>query len=86
MHVCIPSVHINTDSANTVPLLQLTNRIKTSIGVDTDREMILIAHIVTDEDGSVKFKQIEEFTDSKAYLDFFKAIAEAKANRESFVA
>lgn len=47
-----------------------------------NREMILIAQIVTDEDGSLKVKQLEEFTDSKAYLDFFKAIAAAKTKRE----
>ena len=42
--------------------------------------MILISHIVTDEDGSLKVKQLDEFTDSKGYLDSSKAIAEAKAN------
>ena len=47
-----------------------------------NREMIWTAHIVTDEDKSLKVKQVEEFTDSKAYLDFFKAVAEAKAKRE----
>lgn len=41
------------------------------------REMILTAQIVADEDGSLKFKQLDEFTDSKAYLDFFQAIASA---------
>ena len=40
--------------------------------------MILIAHIVTDEDGSLKIKQFDEFVDSKAYLEFLKAVAEAK--------
>lgn len=47
-----------------------------------NREMILIAYIVRDEDGSLKIKQLEEFTDSQAYLDFFKAIAAAKENVE----
>jgi hypothetical protein len=46
------------------------------------REMILISYIVTDEDGSLKVKQLDEFTDSKANLDFFKDVAEAKAIRE----
>lgn len=34
-------------------------------------EMICIAHIVNDDDGSLKIKEAdrEEFTDSKAYLD-----------------
>jgi len=84
-----PTVHSIIEAPGGKVVMHVTNRIKTSIGVNTDREMILIAHIVTDEDGSPKFKQIEEFTDSKAYLDFFKAISEAKANREhepSFVA
>lgn len=53
-----------------------------SFGIEMIREMILTAHIVTDEDGSLKVKQLDEFTDSKAYLDYFKAVAEAKAQRE----
>lgn len=57
--------------------------IKTSIGVDLDREMILVAQVVTDEDGSLKIKESEEFTDSKAYLDFFKATAAAKADEQN---
>ena len=49
--------------------------------------MILITQIVTDEDGSLKIKELEEFTDSKAYLDFFEAVAVAKAkNQRQFVA
>ena len=57
--------------------------------MELNREMMWIAQIVTDEDGSLKVKQVEEFTDSKAYLDFFKAVEEAKTKREhsaSFVA
>ena len=46
------------------------------------RESIVIIQLVTDEDESLKIKQMEEFTDSKIYLEFFKAISEAKANRE----
>ena len=45
------------------------------------RESIMVGQIVTDEDGSLKIKRIEEFTDSKSYLEFFKALAEAKANK-----
>ena len=52
------------------------------IGVDLNREMILVGH-VTDEDGSLQFKQLEEFTDSKAYFDFTKAVAEAKDSRQN---
>lgn len=44
--------------------------------------MVWIAHIVIDEDRSLKISRVEEFTDSKAYLDFFKAVMEAKAKRE----
>ena len=43
------------------------------------RESIFIKHIVTDEDGSLKIKAAEEFTDSKAYLDAIQAVAAAKA-------
>ena len=46
--------------------------------MDFTRESIIIAHIVTDEDGSLKFKQVEDFTDSKTYLDFFQAVAAVK--------
>ena len=34
-------------------------------------------HIVSDEDGSLKIKQMEEFMDSKVELDFAQAIAVA---------
>ena len=46
------------------------------------REMIVTSHIISDEDGSLKVKQLDEFADSKAYLDLSKAIAEAKANQQ----
>lgn len=45
------------------------------------RESIFIVHIVTDEDGSLKIKQIEDFTDSKARIDFLQAVAAAKAKK-----
>jgi hypothetical protein len=51
----------------------------TSIGVENTRESIFIIHLVTDEDGSLKVKQLEEFTDSKAELDFAQAVAAAGA-------
>ena len=38
-----------------------------------------VAHHHTDEDGSLKIKEIEEFADSKTFLDFLNDIAEAKA-------
>ena len=43
------------------------------------RESIFIKHTVTDEDGSLKIKLGEEFTDSKAYLDAAEAVAVARA-------
>jgi hypothetical protein len=55
---------------------------KTVIGVDTIRESIYIAQIVPDENGSLKVKQIEDFTDSKAHLDFVQAVM-AKQSRAS---
>ena len=55
----------------------MTHKAKISIGVESTRESILIVHIVSDEDGSLKIKQVEEFTDSKAELDLVQAITAA---------
>jgi hypothetical protein len=52
---------------------------KTSIGAEMNYESILIAEFVTDEDGSLKVIKLEEFSDSKAELDFIQAIAAAAA-------
>ncbi|KAF9782946.1 hypothetical protein BJ322DRAFT_1022463 [Thelephora terrestris] len=60
-------------------VVHLTSKVNTAIGVQFNREMILIAHAAPDDDGSLKLKQVEEFTDSQAYLDFFKAVTAAKA-------
>ena len=39
-------------------------------------------HIGPDEDGSLKIKQIDDFRDSKVYLELSKAMGEAmQANR-----
>jgi hypothetical protein len=54
----------------------------TSIGVENTRESVCILLFVTDEDGSLKVKQLEEFTDSKAELDFAQAVAVAGAGVE----
>jgi hypothetical protein len=51
--------------------------VKTSIGVEMVHESIFIADIVTDEDGSLKVKRLEGFSDSKAELDFVQAMAAA---------
>ena len=46
-----------------------------------NHESIFIADFATDEDGSLKVKNLEEFTDSKAELDFVQAIAAAGAKK-----
>jgi hypothetical protein len=77
-HVRIPNARIHRIYLSSmVSIPQMTNRSKTSFG-EVNRELIVIADIVTDEDGSLKIKKIEEFTDSKAYLDFHQAIAAKK--------
>ena len=60
----------------------MVNKVKTSIGVDGTRESILIAHIISDEGGTLKVKQMEEFTDSKTELDLVQAIAAAGAKKQ----
>jgi hypothetical protein len=78
-HVCVPNVWIHPIYLyNVAPTTQVTNKTKTSVGVEMTRELIIITDFVTDEDGSLKIKQMEEFTDSKVYLDFYQAIAAAK--------
>jgi len=43
------------------------------------RESIWIVEIVTGEDGSLKIKQIEQFTDSSSYNNLFNAAAEQQS-------
>ena len=62
-----------------VPTPQITNKVNTSVGVEMTLESIFIGHIATDEDGSLKIKLIEEFSDSKVLLDFMQAMAAARA-------
>ena len=77
-HVCISHAWLHPIYLyNVVPTPQMTTKIKTSIGVEMNRESIYILDIVTDEDGSLKIKRMEEFTDSKAYLDFSQAVVAA---------
>jgi hypothetical protein len=59
----------------------MTHKVNTSIGVEMNRESVVIVHIVSDEDGNLKIKRHEEFTDSKAELDFVQAIAAATAKK-----
>ena len=63
---------------NAEPTLQMTINVDTSLGVGVVHESILIVHITTDEGGSLKIEQIEDFIDSKAFLDFVQAVTEAK--------
>jgi hypothetical protein len=59
----------------------MIHEMKTSLGVEGTRESMCISRFVTDEDGSLKIKQLEEFTDSKAELDFVRAITAASAKK-----
>jgi len=42
-------------------------------------EAITISHIVPDENGDLVIKKIEEFIDSKTYLESMQAVAAALA-------
>jgi len=80
VHVRISNVEITSQLLNVVFISQFTNVTKTSVGIDSTYEAITIAEIVTDE-GSLKIKKIEEFIDSKTFLDTTKAIEAAVANK-----
>ena len=41
----------------------------------------MIIQVVTDEDGSLKIGRLEEFTDSKVYLENLQAVSVAKASK-----
>jgi hypothetical protein len=62
-----------------------TTNVKNSGGKEITIESLSIAHIVTDEDGSLKIKRVEEFFDSKTYLEFTQSmgatIGAAAANK-----
>lgn len=45
------------------------------------REAIVIATVVTDDDGSLKIKRVEEFLDSKSQLECMQGIEAAKAKK-----
>ena len=66
---------------NVVFTLQLTTETKTKIGVDGTFELINISHIVTEEDGSLKIKKMEDFVDSKSNIDIIKAYDAALAGK-----
>ena len=54
---------------------------KSVIGVDWTFESIIIFHIVSDEDGSLKIKTVERFFDSKTSIDIRKAFEAAGADK-----
>lgn len=45
--------------------------------------MLIIVDIVTDDDGSLKIMQLDEFADSQAHFDLSKAVEAAKAREHS---
>ena len=58
---------------------QSTHRLEGLTEIDAaGRESIWIIEIITDEDGSLKIKQVEQFTDSRSYKDLFQASAAAE--------
>lgn len=61
---------------------QMTNNVKTKTGMDMSRESIMIMEVVTDEDGSLKIGRVEEFTDSKAFVDNLQVYAAARAGNQ----
>jgi hypothetical protein len=68
-------------SRNAVLTSQMTHKSKTSTEIEYTRESIIITHIVADEDGSLKIIRGEEFTDSKAELEFVQALT-ARAEKQ----
>jgi len=56
--------------------------VKNPYGLNTIRESIFITHIVTDDDGSLKVKQFDEFTDPIAYLEMRKAYAAVRDKKQ----
>jgi hypothetical protein len=54
---------------------------KNSVGMETTHETLFILHIVADEDGSLKIKRLEDFRDSKGYLELRQSVAAAHANK-----
>ena len=59
----------------------MTTEVENPYNLDTKCEAIYIVHFVTDDDGSLKVKQVDEFNDSKLYPAFHKALAEASARK-----
>jgi len=53
--------------------------VKNSVGIDTAHESLFIVHIVTDDGGCLKIKQIDDFRDSKVYLELSQSMGAAIA-------
>jgi len=62
-------------------VVHLTTKAKGLLGLEMDREMMLISESAPDEDGSLKIKRLETFVDSKPYLEFLQTVTEMKANQ-----
>ena len=60
-----------------IPAPQVNYKVMTSIGVEMNHESMNILDIVTNEDGSMVFKRLEHFIDSKVELDLAQALKEA---------
>ena len=58
---------------------QFTQRTKTTVGVEMVYEAINIVEVSKDDDGTLKIKEIQEFIDSKSFLDSLQAIEAARA-------
>lgn len=58
---------------------------KNSVKMETIHESLFILHFAPEEDGSLKIKKLEDFRDSKVYLEqgqsLMAAIVAAQANK-----
>ncbi|KAF9780782.1 hypothetical protein BJ322DRAFT_1081658 [Thelephora terrestris] len=77
---CKATIHSVIEAPGKV-VIHITSTPKNSLGLDASHEAITIAHIVTDEDGTLKIKTLEDFVDSKSHLDFMQALVAASANK-----
>jgi hypothetical protein len=58
-----------------------TTEVKNTGGKERIIESLSIAHIATDEDGTLKIKKLEDFRDSKVYLEQKQLMGAAHANK-----
>ena len=74
-------IHVSTSILLGKPRIFLIHTIlevENPYGLDTKCEAIYIAHFVTDDDGSLKLKLVDEFTDSKVFSDVRQALQRQK--------